>query len=57
MRYAIDSTKLREELGWKPRFQDFAEGLGRTIDWYRQHEEWWRPHKQAVEETYAAKGQ
>ena len=57
MRYAIDSTKLREELGWKPRFQDFAEGLGRTIDWYREHEDWWRPHKQAVEDTYAAKGQ
>jgi dTDP-glucose 4,6-dehydratase len=57
MKYAIDSTKLREELGWKPRFQDFAEGLGRTIDWYRDHEDWWRPHKQAVEATYAAKGQ
>ena len=57
LRYAIDSTKLREELGWKPRFQDFAEGLGRTIDWYREHEDWWRPHKQAVEAAYAAKGQ
>jgi dTDP-glucose 4,6-dehydratase len=57
LRYAIDSTKLREELGWKPRFQDFADGLGRTIEWYQAHEDWWRPHKDAVEASYAAKGQ
>ncbi|MDP2771995.1 MAG: dTDP-glucose 4,6-dehydratase [Nocardioides sp.] len=57
LRYAIDSTKLREELGWRPTYPDFEEGLARTIAWYQAHEDWWRPHKQATEATYAAKGQ
>lgn len=57
LRYAIDSTKLRTELGWQPAYADFAEGLARTVAWYRDNEDWWRPHKTAVEATYAAKGQ
>ncbi|GAA4673077.1 dTDP-glucose 4,6-dehydratase [Nocardioides nanhaiensis] len=57
LRYAIDSTKLRTELGWLPQFGDFEAGLAATIDWYREHEAWWRPHKDATEATYAAKGQ
>jgi dTDP-glucose 4,6-dehydratase len=57
LRYAIDSTKLRTELGWAPAYGDFEEGLVRTVDWYRQHEDWWRPHKRQVEATYASKGQ
>ena len=57
LRYAIDSGKLREQLGWQPRFADFEAGLARTIEWYQAHESWWRPSKQAVEATYAAKGQ
>ena len=57
LRYAIDSTKLRDELGWRPSYPDFEAGLARTIEWYRDHEEWWRPHKQATEAAYAAKGQ
>src|SRR3954451_17061387 len=56
-RYAIESGKLRSELGWAPRFQDFEAGLADTVDWYRQHEGWWRPHKQATEAFYATKGQ
>ena len=42
-RYAIDSTKLQRELGWRPAHTDFAEGLKRTIDWYVANESWWRP--------------
>ena len=57
LRYAIDSTKLRTELGWLPQFDDFEAGLAATIDWYREHEAWWRPHKDATEASYAAKGQ
>jgi len=57
LRYAIDSTKLREELGWRPHHADFESGLARTVEWYRDHEDWWRPHKAAIEAGYAAKGQ
>jgi dTDP-glucose 4,6-dehydratase len=57
VRYAIESGKLRLELGWQPRFEDFEAGLSDTIDWYRSHRHWWAPHKQATEAAYTAKGQ
>ena len=56
-RYAIDSTKLRRELGWRPAHTDFSEGLDQTIKWYRENEAWWRPAKDATEAKYAAQGQ
>ena len=57
LRYAIDSTKLRSELGWTPQYGDFAVGLASTIQWYKDHEDWWVPQKQATEDRYAAQGQ
>jgi dTDP-glucose 4,6-dehydratase len=39
LRYAIDSSKLQKELGWKPSLQ-FEEGLEKTVDWYLSNEEW-----------------
>ncbi len=56
-RYAIDSSKLRAELGWTPKHTDFSEGLADTIEWYRANEDWWRPAKEATEAKYAAQGQ
>ena len=56
-RYAIDSTKLRRELGWQPQHTDFAEGLTQTIQWYKENEFWWRPAKEATEAKYAKQGQ
>lgn len=39
LRYAIDSSKLQQELGWEPSV-DFEEGLDKTVDWYLQNKEW-----------------
>ncbi|MCE3275040.1 MAG: rfbB [Propionibacteriaceae bacterium] len=57
LRYAIDSTKLRLELGWRPIFSDFTSGLAATIEWYQANEAWWRPQKAKTEANYARQGQ
>jgi dTDP-glucose 4,6-dehydratase len=56
-RYAIDSTKLRKELGWRPLFTDLRDGLMQTIEWYRDNESWWRPQKDLTEARYRELGQ
>jgi len=40
-RYAIDPTRIRTELGWRPSVT-VEEGLARTVDWYLENKEWWR---------------
>lgn len=57
LRYAIDSTKLREELGWTPEFTNFRDGLANTIQWYTDNRQWWEAEKAAVEANYAKSGQ
>lgn len=42
LRYAIDPSRMRAELGWRPSFT-VEEGLARTVDWYLENEDWWRP--------------
>ena len=56
MRYAIDSSKLRAETGWRPEYQDIRAGLSQTIEWYREHEAWWAPAKDRTEQTYQRLG-
>ncbi len=46
-RYALDNAKIERELGWRPRI-NFNEGLTRTVDWYREHSEWWQAVKRRL---------
>jgi dTDP-glucose 4,6-dehydratase len=57
LRYAIDWSKLRDELGWEPEFRDFTAGIENTVAWYRENEAWWRPQKAEAEAKYAIAGQ
>ena len=40
MRYAIDPTKIKNELGWYPE-TSFDEGIAKTVEWYLTHRDWW----------------
>ena len=45
-RYAIDWTKINQELGWKPKYE-FDKALKLTIDWYIKNQDWWKGLKYA----------
>jgi dTDP-glucose 4,6-dehydratase len=53
-RYSLSSEKLREELGWKAEVR-FAEGLERTVAWYRENEDWWGPIRSGEYREYYEK--
>lgn len=61
LRYAMNSTKLRTELGWQPQYTDnqtgMRDGLQATIDWYANNQDWWQPIKAEIEAKYAEQGQ
>jgi dTDP-glucose 4,6-dehydratase len=46
-RYALDNAKIVRDLGWRPE-TGFEDGLRRTVDWYREHPDWWRPLKERL---------
>ena len=43
-RYAIDATKIKEELGWQPQYK-FEQAIEKTIQWYLNNKQWWQPLK------------
>lgn len=51
-RYAIDASKIKKELGWKPRY-NFLEGIEKTIQWYVDHEDWWKRIKSGAYLEYS----
>lgn len=55
-RYLLDTTKIRKELGWKPKY-DFDKWLKRTVKWYKENAWWWRPLKKKAEALYSKTGQ
>lgn len=56
LRYAIDASKIRSELGWKPKYTDLRAGLADTIKWYEDNRDWWQPQKNKTEAKYKELG-
>ena len=50
-RYAIDSTKIKKDLGWQPK-HDFDSALQLTVDWYQEHKDWWQKLKKKEKDYY-----
>lgn len=61
MRYAMDSSKLKNELGWQPQYTDvntgMHDGLKQTITWYTENRNWWQSQKAEIEANYSRQGQ
>ena len=53
-RYSLSSQKLRDELGWEAEIR-FEDGLARTVEWYRDNEDWWRPIRSGEYREYYEK--
>lgn len=53
-RYAIDFSKIKNELGWEPKV-NFEEGLQKTIEWYKNNESWWKNIKSGEYQKYYEK--
>ena len=53
-RYAVDWSKIKNELNWEPQ-HDFDTWLAKTVDWYKEHEDWWKNVKSREYEKYYAK--
>lgn len=56
LRYAIDASKIKSELGWQPEYTDFRQGLTDTIEWYKNNQAWWKPQKAETEARYKELG-
>ena len=54
LRYAVDSSKIRAELGWSPSTRDFSIELERLVSWYDDNRDWWSQSKTITEEKYRA---
>ena len=52
MRYAIDASRLENELGWKSQHTNFRTGLQETINWYTKNQSWWKSQKNYTEKKY-----
>lgn len=57
LRYAIDASKLKNELNWAPRITNFEQGLQETIQWYQENKDWWISQKNDIEKKYAENNQ
>jgi dTDP-glucose 4,6-dehydratase len=57
LRYAIDSSKLKSELGWSPAARDFRFALQETVEWYAENQDWWKDAKAESEARYRLAGQ
>ena len=56
LRYAIDASKLINELHWQAKYTDFRSGLKSVINWYTKNEAWWKPDKHKTEAKYKELG-